>query len=164
MSPSNFSLKVASSGKNLYKVEGFIEDVCDYFNVFNVYFGNILVATSEFYSFVGFLFPGKLIEINSCVKKGALVVGFDLQNEFYEVAPFLQQNISKYIESETISEEERSLLSTILLSDDIFLDFAQQKVELLFNIKAGAKEREAKISKYIGRVVGTSTVKHRKKV
>ncbi len=163
MSHASFSLKVVTNKENLNKIEGFVEDVCDYYNIFNVYFGNILVATSEFHSFIGFLFPNKEVEVYSYLKRGALVVGFNLKDKFNEVATYLQKNNSQYIESEIISEEERSLLSTTLLSDDIILDFAHQKVEFFFNIKAEAKGRKVKISKYIESVAETPSVKTRHK-
>ncbi len=164
MAAKSFRLQVGCNADQMHKLEAFIEDVCNYFNVFNAYFGNILVATTEFCSFVGFLVPGKLIEVNSFVKKGALVVGFNLHDEFNVVSPYLQQNVSQYLESETILEQERSLLSTILLSDDISLDFAQQKVEILFNIKTDVKDREDIISNYLERVVGTAALKTKKQV
>lgn len=162
MAPANFRLKVVAIKENISRVEGFVEDVCDYNNVFNLYFGNILVATCEFFSFLAFKFPDKEIELYSRKKKGALVVGFNLQEKFFEIIPFLQKNLSEYIESENITENERSLLSTTLLSDDVFLDFTEQNVELLFNIKREANDRGVKISKYFERVSDSSIVKTKK--
>ena len=163
MAPANFCLKVSCNKENFHKIEGFVEDVCDYYNVFNVYFGNILVSTCEFFSFLTLSFPNKDVEVYSHINKGALVLGFKLQDSFIEALPFLQKNISEYIESASITENERSLLSTQLLSDDIYLDSVRQNVELLFNIKAEAGERGEKILEYLENLVETSTMHPNKK-
>jgi serine/threonine-protein kinase RsbW len=41
------TLKIKSDIKEIHEVERFIEDICDYYNVSNSYFGNIVVAVSE---------------------------------------------------------------------------------------------------------------------
>ncbi|MEI6852738.1 MAG: ATP-binding protein [Bacteroidota bacterium] len=41
------TLKIKSDIKEIHEVEKFVEDICDYYNINNSYFGNILVAVSE---------------------------------------------------------------------------------------------------------------------
>lgn len=41
------TLKIKSDINEIHEVERFIEDICDYFNINNSYFGNIVVAVSE---------------------------------------------------------------------------------------------------------------------
>jgi serine/threonine-protein kinase RsbW len=41
------TLKIKSDIKEIHEVERFIEDICDYYNINNSYFGNIVVAVSE---------------------------------------------------------------------------------------------------------------------
>ncbi|NCU33039.1 MAG: hypothetical protein EOM23_08945 [Candidatus Moranbacteria bacterium] len=149
MANSLFSIKVSCSANELHKVEAFVEDICDYHNVFNVYFGNILIATSELFSFLTNLFPGKEIELYSQFTKGSLVVGYNIGERFNEVSQYYQKGLSGFIESEHISENEKRLLSTALLTDDIILDLSKNNLELIFCIKAEASHREKKISKYI---------------
>jgi serine/threonine-protein kinase RsbW len=47
MSGSIIELKIASSLKNLSKVEKFVEEVCDSYHIDEKYFGNIQVALEE---------------------------------------------------------------------------------------------------------------------
>ena len=41
------TLKIKSDINQIHEVEKFIEDICDYYNINNSYFGNIVVAVSE---------------------------------------------------------------------------------------------------------------------
>jgi serine/threonine-protein kinase RsbW len=41
------TLKIRSDINEIHEVEKFIEDICDYYNINNSYFGNIVVAVSE---------------------------------------------------------------------------------------------------------------------
>jgi serine/threonine-protein kinase RsbW len=41
------TLKIKSDINEIHEVEKFIEDICDYYNINNSYFGNIVVAVSE---------------------------------------------------------------------------------------------------------------------
>lgn len=42
-----YKLSFSSDTKNIHLVERYIEDLCDYFNINNTYFGNILTAVTE---------------------------------------------------------------------------------------------------------------------
>jgi serine/threonine-protein kinase RsbW len=41
------TLKIKSDINEIHEVERFVEDICDYYNINNSYFGNIIVAISE---------------------------------------------------------------------------------------------------------------------
>lgn len=41
------TLKIKSELSEIHEVERFVEDICDYYNINNVYFGNIIVAVTE---------------------------------------------------------------------------------------------------------------------
>jgi len=41
------TLKIRSDINEIHEVERFVEDICDYYNINNSYFGNIIVAISE---------------------------------------------------------------------------------------------------------------------
>lgn len=43
----NSTLKIKSLMSNIHKLEKFIEDICDDYNINNTYFGTILVAVAE---------------------------------------------------------------------------------------------------------------------
>jgi len=155
----SFSLKVSCRKNELSRVEGFVEDICDYHNIFSTYFGNILVATSEYFTFLGNLFPEKEVELYSQLKEGSLVVGFKLQKHFSDASAFSKRSINDFIESNNLSENERSFLAASLLSDEVFLDTEKQNVELGFKIKSETREREKKITTYIEGISTSSTQK-----
>ncbi len=41
------TLKIKSDLHEIAEVERFVEDICDYYNLYNSYFGNIMVAVTE---------------------------------------------------------------------------------------------------------------------
>jgi serine/threonine-protein kinase RsbW len=41
------TLKIGSNVSEIHEVERFVEDICDYYNINNTYFGNIIVAITE---------------------------------------------------------------------------------------------------------------------
>jgi serine/threonine-protein kinase RsbW len=41
------TISIPSDRKNIHAIERFVEDICDYYNINNTYFGNILVALME---------------------------------------------------------------------------------------------------------------------
>lgn len=43
----NYSIKINSGFSKIHEVEKFIEDICDYFNINDNYFGNILTSVTE---------------------------------------------------------------------------------------------------------------------
>ena len=47
MDTSFKKVEFASSLENLYIVEKFVENICDSYNIFNSYYGNILVSVTE---------------------------------------------------------------------------------------------------------------------
>lgn len=47
MISGKLQLILPSLSENIHKVEKFVEDICDEFNINNTYFGNILVALTE---------------------------------------------------------------------------------------------------------------------
>jgi serine/threonine-protein kinase RsbW len=40
-------IELASTIKNLYLVEKFVEEICDEYNIYNSYFGNIMITLTE---------------------------------------------------------------------------------------------------------------------
>jgi serine/threonine-protein kinase RsbW len=62
--------KVTITGsKEIHKLERFIEEICDFYNINNEYFGNILLATTESASL--------LLALNENRDKGKIVIAFD---------------------------------------------------------------------------------------
>jgi len=66
----NGSKELAIKGiHEINKVERFIEEICDYYNVNNEYFGNILLATTEAAEI--------LLSLNNVLEKGRLLIHFE---------------------------------------------------------------------------------------
>ena len=66
----NGNKEIAVSGKmEISKVERFVEEICDYYNINNEYFGNILLATTEA--------AGILLSLNNNEEKGNLIIQFE---------------------------------------------------------------------------------------
>jgi len=62
--------KISISGlKEINKLERFIEEICDYYNINNEYFGNILLATTESTNI--------LLSLNANPSKGKVLIGFE---------------------------------------------------------------------------------------
>lgn len=66
----NGSKEITISGiKEIFVVERFVEEICDYYNINNEYFGNILLATTEA--------AGILLSITNNTEKGKLLIHFE---------------------------------------------------------------------------------------
>jgi len=62
--------KISISGtKEINKLERFIEEICDYYNINNEYFGNILLATTESANI--------LLALDDNPNKGKISIGFE---------------------------------------------------------------------------------------
>lgn len=62
--------KISISGaKEINKLEKFIEEICDYYNINNEYFGNILLATTESANI--------LLALDDNPNKGKISIGFE---------------------------------------------------------------------------------------
>ncbi|MEI6172793.1 MAG: hypothetical protein WCR01_03515 [Bacteroidota bacterium] len=60
---------VITDSKEINKLERFVEEICDYYNINNEYFGNILLATTEA--------AGILFSLNEAKADGKIYVSFD---------------------------------------------------------------------------------------
>jgi len=60
---------VITGTKEISKLERFVEEICEYYNINNEYFGNILLATTEA--------AGILFSLNESKGKESLVINFD---------------------------------------------------------------------------------------
>ncbi len=59
---------VITGKKEISKLERFVEEICDYYNINNEYFGNILLATTES--------AGILFSISESVEEGKISISF----------------------------------------------------------------------------------------
>jgi serine/threonine-protein kinase RsbW len=66
------TLKLKSIPTEIHKIEKFVEDICDYNNINNTYFGNILVAVTE-------AFENALTHGNQSDPKKCITIGFEVK-------------------------------------------------------------------------------------
>ena len=60
---------VITGQKEISKLEKFVEEICDFYNINNEYFGNVLLATTEA--------AGILFALNDTSEKGVISISFD---------------------------------------------------------------------------------------
>ena len=60
---------VITGKKEISKLERFVEEICDYYNINNEYFGNILLATTEAADI--------LFSLNESIENGLVGIQFD---------------------------------------------------------------------------------------
>ena len=60
---------VITGNKEITKLESFVEEICEYYNINNEYFGNILIASTEA--------AGILFSLNESGENGKVVISFD---------------------------------------------------------------------------------------
>ena len=65
----DFRELVITGKKEMGKLERFVEEICDYYNINNEYFGNILLATTEA--------AGILFSLNDSVENANIAISFD---------------------------------------------------------------------------------------
>jgi hypothetical protein len=64
----DFRELVITGNKEIHKLERFVEEICDYYNINNEYFGNILLATTEA--------AGILFSLNDSEEDGQIYINF----------------------------------------------------------------------------------------
>ena len=64
------TLKLKSTTTEIHRIEKFVEDICDYNNINNTYFGNILVAVTE-------AFENAVIHGNLSDPAKTITIGFE---------------------------------------------------------------------------------------
>lgn len=124
---------VIRSSKEMYKVEKFVEEICDYFNINNEYFGNILLATTEA--------SGILLSLNM-KNTGKLVIHFDRSVKglifkiklLDETAPseredYLDQEIRKH----KLSKE---IFIIKALADEIVISLSGKAIKMVFYVSS----------------------------
>src|SRR5665647_2822157 len=96
--------------KEIAKLERFVEEICDYYNINNEYFGNILLATTEA--------AGILFSLNESTEHGVIAISFDRNPKGLMFKIKLGRTDESLIESEDVLDRE---IRKHKLSRDIFI-------------------------------------------
>jgi len=158
---SSSSVVVTCHANQLPKVENFVDAVCEKHNIFNIYFGNILGATTEFFSLLCLVCPAKEVHVFSEHDKGSLVVGFKLGENFLDVAAIVQKSAKAFLDARVIGRKEKSYLAAYLLTDNINLDNNQEIVKLAFHLKSLGSEQIKHRGMLIEQYLNAITVKNK---
>ncbi len=144
-------ISFGSSQKNIHTVNHFVEDICDHYNIFNSYFGNILTAVTE-------AVQNAMVHGNKNIEERKIEIVFQAKTDGLSFAitdegeGFNAEAMPDPTDLSNDGSIGRGLFLMKSLSDEIsFLDNGRT-VELLFNITGIdqdlAASRVAQINKY----------------
>lgn len=120
--------------KELYKLERFIEEICDYHNINNEYFGNILLASTEaaniLLSLTGDVGPARLeIRFEKTVK------GFTFKLKFS--GDDFSDNDEKFLEKEIRKHKlAKEIFIVKALADEVTISVKGESISLTFYVSS----------------------------
>jgi len=158
MKNENRTLLVKSE-KDVRKIERYIEEICDYFNINNEYFGNILLAVTEATEI--------LFALEEKVEKGNVTIAFE-QNKTGLIFRIRLENGEK---GERVGEDEldkairkhklsKEIFIVKALADEVTVSLSGRSVVLVFYITSlnyeKSLQRIEKLKEYWGKKVKIS--------
>jgi serine/threonine-protein kinase RsbW len=151
------SRKISISGsKEINKLERFIEEICDYYNINNEYFGNILLATTESANI--------LLALNEHPGKGKVSIIFERTNKGLVFHIKLNNpEINSEKESDFLDNEIRKhklskeIFIIRALTDEITISIDGKSIRLVFYVSSinyeKSLERINKLKEYFGKEI-----------
>lgn len=132
------SIIVPAQIDEIYQVEAFVEKICDDYNIFSSYFGNIMFAVTETFRFAVEKHNQNVeaIKISFFSVSEGLIFQISLGDRFLEIAALLNRNIEEDLEAPELDEKARNIMIIRMLSDNIRLDHSKNMVELVFYISS----------------------------
>jgi hypothetical protein len=126
---------VITGNKEITKLERFVEEICDYYNINNEYFGNILLATTEA--------AGILFSLNDALSDGKIFISFDRTSKGLIFKIRLSNSEGKLEEGEDILEQEirkhklsRDIFIIKALTDEITISVNAKSIILVFYVSS----------------------------
>lgn len=117
------------------KLERFVEEICDYYNINNEYFGNILLATTEAASI--------LLSLNEEIQENPLVVRFDRNSrglifkirlgKVEQPAPDTEDILEREIRKHKLA---RDIFIVKALADEITISVNAKSIVLVFYVSS----------------------------
>jgi len=117
---------------NIYELEASVEDICDRYNVFHNYFGNILLAASEMFHLIKKMEPIGPIQMYSTNKMGILSIGFFVDTQFLDIGGLIQKEMQALLNYEHLNFSEQCAVKVVMFSDRIQLLEKNGTIELSF--------------------------------
>jgi hypothetical protein len=124
------------TGKNeISKLERFVEEICDYYNVNNEYFGNVLLATTEA--------AGILFSLNDASENTTICIAFDRNSKGLIFKFKLGGTDEAVIPDEDILDQEirkhklsRDIYIVKALADEITISVNAKSIVLVFYVSS----------------------------
>jgi len=120
--------------KELFKLEKFIEEICDYHNINNEYFGNILLASTESANIL-ILVAGEeqasklIISFEKTVKGFTFKLKFSGKNVFNDKDHILEQEIRKH-------RLTKEIYIVKALADEVTISVKGESITLTFYVSS----------------------------
>ena len=131
----DFRELVITGQKEIVKLERFVEEICDFYNINNEYFGNILLATTEA--------AGILFSLNESADCGHIAISFDRNPKGLVFKIKLSGEEGKAIDSEDILDREirkhklsRDIFIIKALTDEITISVNAKSIILVFYVSS----------------------------
>jgi hypothetical protein len=132
-----------TGNKEIGKLERFVEEICDFYNINNEYFGNVLLATTEA--------AGILFALNESPEKGQIMISFDRNPKGLVFKIKLYGIEEKGIENEDILDREirkhklsRDIFIIKALTDEITISVNARSIVLVFYVSSMNYEKSLK--------------------
>jgi len=126
---------VITDNKEISKLERFVEEICDYYNINNEYFGNILLATTEA--------AGILFSLNEAKADGKIYISFDRTPKGLIFKIRLGNNQDVKADTEDVLELEirkhklaRDIFIIKALTDEITISVNAKSIVLVFYVSS----------------------------
>ena len=129
--------------REIGKLEKFVEDICDYYNISNDYFGNILLACSESATI--------LWSLKDSGESGVLTISFNRKPKGLVFAIKLGKDEERNDENEDLLDQEiskhklsRDIYIIRALADEITISVSGKSIMLVFYITSINYEKSLK--------------------
>jgi hypothetical protein len=126
---------VITGNKEITKLERFVEEICDYYNINNEYFGNILLATTEA--------AGILFSLNESAEDGKVSITFDRNTKGLIFKIKLGKEVDMVENAEDILDLEirkhklsRDIFIIKALTDEITISVNAKSIILVFYVSS----------------------------
>jgi hypothetical protein len=134
---------VIHGNKEIAKLERFVEEICDYYNINNEYFGNILLATTEA--------AGILFALNESTESGIIEIQFKRSSKGLVFKIKLGCCDGSSIDNEELLDREirkhklsRDIFIIKALTDEITISVNASSIILVFYISSMNYEKSLK--------------------
>jgi hypothetical protein len=131
----DFRELVITGKMEISKLERFVEEICDFYNINNEYFGNVLLATTEA--------AGILFSLNEQAGEGRIVVSFDRNPKGLVFKIKLGDNNGILPDQEDVLDREirkhklsRDIFIIRALTDEITISLNAKSIVLVFYVSS----------------------------